>query len=293
MKRLTPEAMYPAGVPDVTARFIAIGDEIRLRILESGSRDAPGVVLLHGWGASAFMHRFALSALAQSGFHAIAVDQRGHGLSAKPVHGDGLYRCEMLTRDLESLLDALRLDRVALVGQSMGGGVALRFALEQPNRVAALGLISPAGLRPIHAARIARLVSPRLLDHFAEFLVPRWLVERLLRLTYGDQSRVTEREIDEYWAPSQFPEFARAMRALVCEFDWEPLPDARLAMLRVPTLLIVGTLDRLIREAPKGVRRLPRARHLVIDGGGHDVNEEYHERVNAELVTFLHSAYVP
>ena len=63
-------------------------------------------------------------------------------------------------------------------------------------------LVSPVGLSAIPAARIARVVSPPMLDRFAPHMVPRWLVARLLRLTYGNPERVTERDIDEYWAPS-------------------------------------------------------------------------------------------
>ena len=247
------------------------------------------MVLVHGWAASAYMHRYAIADLARAGFRAIAVDIKGHGLSDKPTEGEGLYRTEQLLREVEQLIDGVGIDRVALVGQSMGGGLALRLALDQPRRVAALALVSPVGLSGIPAARIARVVSPPMLDRLAPHMVPRWLVARLLRLTYGNPEQVTERDIDEYWAPSQFADYARAMRALVREFDWAPLADESLRNLRVPTLLVLGTADRLLRRVVAAAGRLPRARHVVIQGGGHDVNEEHHERVNAEIVGFLSS----
>jgi len=281
--------MFPAGVPGITTRFVEVGDGIRLRVLESGSRDGEAVLLLHGWGASAYMQRFALPALANEARRVVAIDLRGHGLSDKPTRAQGLYRIEALTRDVQSLLDVLDIGRAALVGHSMGGGVALRLALEQPERVSSLTLISAVGLRPIPASVAARPIAVKALDRVAKYLVPRWLVGRLLRLTYGDPKRVTERDVDEYWAPAQFPNFARAVRALIREFDWEPLSDSRLNELRAPTLVIVGTLDRLISDAPKCVERLPRARHLVVEGGGHALNEEYPERVNDEIIRFLRS----
>ena len=281
--------MYPAGVAGIAVRHVRVESDVRLRVLESGPPQGPPVVLLHGWAASAYMHRYAIADLARAGFRAIAVDIKGHGLSDKPTEGDGLYKTAQLLREVQHLIDDLGIDRVALVGQSMGGGLALRLALEQARRVTALALVSPVGLSAIPAARIARVVSPPMLDRFAPHMVPRWLVARLLRLTYGNPERVTERDIDEYWAPSQFDQYARAMRALVREFDWAPLADAELRTLRVPTLLVLGTEDRLIRGVVAAARRLPRARHLVIEGGGHDVNEEHHGRVDAEIVGFLSS----
>ena len=289
MQRLRPEEMYPAGVADISVRYVRVEPQLTLRVLDSGPPQAPPVVLLHGWAASAYMHRFAIAHLARAGFRAIAVDLKGHGLSDKPIGTQVAYTTERLLGEVMRLLDAMGLERVALVGQSMGGGLALRLALDHPGRVRALALVSPVGLSTIPAARIARVISPRVLDQFASIMVPRWLAATLLRLTYGDPSRVTEREIDEYWAPSQFPNFARAMRALVAEFDWSPLPDERLRALRVRTLLTVGTKDRLIRGAVSAARRLPRAFQLVIEGGGHDVNEEHHERVNSEISRFLSS----
>ena len=291
MARLRPEEMFPAGVAGIGARPVQVGD-VQLRVLESGPRDGRPVLLLHGWGASAYMHRFALPALARAGYRAMAVDLKGHGLSQKPVDADGLYRPECLLREIEGLLDVLGFERTAVVGQSMGGGLALRLALERPGRVVALGLVSPVGLCAIPAARVGRNISPRVLDRFARLMVPRWLVAGALRLTYGDPALVTDRDIDEYWAPSRDPDFARAMRALVCEFDWEPLDDDRLRALRVPTLLIVGSADRLIRGAAAGGARMPGARMLVLDGG-HDVNEELHDRVDSELVRFISSVPWP
>jgi len=281
--------MYPAGHPGIRARRIRLRTGVTLRVLDAGPEEGEPVLLLHGWGACAYMHRFAIDALAGAGWRALALDQRGHGLSEKPIGPDGLYTLDRLLDDLDAAADELGLRRYAVIGQSMGGKVALCHALRHPERVRAAALISPAGLCPIPAANRGRRMSPRLLDHFARLMVPRALVSVLLRMTYGDPSRVTERDVDEYWAPSQFPDYARAMRALICEFDWRPLPDDALARLRTPTMVIVGTRDRLLRGAPGAARRIPGAEALIVNGGGHDVNEEYHEVVNEALVRFLHA----
>ncbi|HEU4657175.1 MAG TPA: alpha/beta hydrolase [Capillimicrobium sp.] len=98
------------------------------------------VVLLHGLTATRRYVVMGSKSLERDGHRVIAYDARGHG--ATPP-GDA-YDYGSLASDLAELLDELELDRVVLAGASMGGHTALRFALEQPERVAALVLITPA-----------------------------------------------------------------------------------------------------------------------------------------------------
>ena len=289
-RRLSPDEMYPAGVPGIATRYLRLRGGLTVRVLESGPEHGPAVLLLHGWGACVYMHRYALPAFAAAGLRAIAIDLRGHGLTDKPEGTPGAYEIERLMQDVRETADALGLRSFALMGQSLGGGVALRLAISHPDRVTKLVLVSPVGLVAIPAARLARRVSPAVLDRFARYLVPRWLVRRLLRMTFGNPSRVTERDVDEYWAPSQFPAYAKAMRALICQIDWEPLPDETLRRLETPTMIVVGSVDRLLRRPDRGAARVAHARVFPVHGGGHAVNEEFHDRVNREAIWFLAAA---
>src|SRR5476651_553026 len=81
---LVPAAMFPAGVPAIRVRYVALPGGLTLRVAEAGDADAPPVLLLHGWGASMYMWRAWFAPLAAAGFRAIAVDLPGHGLSSKP-----------------------------------------------------------------------------------------------------------------------------------------------------------------------------------------------------------------
>ncbi len=105
--------------------------------------DGPPIVLLHGLTAT---HRYVVMGsrlLERSGHRVVAYDARGHGRSS-PAPDPAAYGYERLARDLEAVLDALGLARAALAGASMGAHTALRFALAHPERVAALGLVTPA-----------------------------------------------------------------------------------------------------------------------------------------------------
>jgi 3-oxoadipate enol-lactonase len=106
-------------------------------------RDGIPVVLLHGLTATRRYVVMGSRSLERSGHHVVAYDARGHGRSA-PAPEPHAYTYELLAGDLEAVLDAVGVERAVLAGASMGAHTALRFALEHPERVAALALITPS-----------------------------------------------------------------------------------------------------------------------------------------------------
>ncbi len=110
---------------------------------ESSSPSSPPIVLLHGLTATRRYVVMGSRVLERSGLRVISYDARGHGRSAPPPN-PGAYGYERLSRDLLAILDALDIERAILAGASMGAHTIARFALRHPERVAALGLITPA-----------------------------------------------------------------------------------------------------------------------------------------------------
>jgi len=81
---LGPGEMFPAGDPAYRVSFPRLRSGIRIRAVERGDPDSPAVLLVHGWGCSAYVFRFTMPALAAAGFRVISIDLKGHGLSDKP-----------------------------------------------------------------------------------------------------------------------------------------------------------------------------------------------------------------
>lgn len=278
--------MYPAGAADVSQRVVTLRSGLRLRVVESGAAAASPVLLVHGWGACVYTYRYLLPALSHAGRRAIAFDLRGHGLSAKP-RGAVNYRTAVLLGDVLELFDTLGLAQADVVGHSLGGGVALQLALAAPARVRRLVLAAPVGLSRVRLRRFARIVTPRATDRFARYLTPRWLTSFLLHGAYGDPRRVPNEAIDEYWAPSQFPDYYRAVRALLRAFSWRPLTAAELARIEQPALVILGTADRLIPDACRAATSLGNATVISLPGAGHLGIEECADESNAAVIRFL------
>lgn len=283
---LPPSDWFPAGVPAISTRRITLSTGVTLRVAECGDPQAAPVVFLHGWGASLYTFRHALTLMPREGFRAIAVDLRGYGLSDRPS-AHGAYSLDAYKADLGALLDALSLPRATLVGHSMGGGIALRYALETPERVSALALVNPSNLAPIPWTTILRMVPRRPLEDIGHRLVPRWLVREILRrIAYSEASRPTERDVDEYWAPTQLRGYVRTVRGAIAEFDWRPLSAAESAGLTVSSLVILGAQDRLLKGTKDPASRL-RGAEVVVMEGGHCVHEEYPQAAYMAIAKFL------
>lgn len=292
--RLAPEAMFPAGRADIRVRRATLSDGVTLRVAEAGPPAGTPVLLLHGWGASIYMWRAWFALLAAEGRRVIAIDLPGHGLSDKPANATAYSLAGMVTR-VRDLLDVEGIGRVDIVAQSMAGTIALELALSADAKVATLVLINPACFGRIRLQRLARTVSPTFVDLVLPRLVGRWVVARAHRLVYGDPSKITRHDEDEYWAPSQFPSYSRAMRRLLHEFTWTRPPASlmaeRLRGLASPALVILGTRDRLVRESRPYVAALMSAGAPLavseVSAGGHAVNEELPEDVLRRVLSFM------
>jgi pimeloyl-ACP methyl ester carboxylesterase len=286
MRPLSPAEMFPAGHDDIAVRFVTLVTQTRVRILESGFSGDTDVVMLHGWVASAYSFRHELESLPALGAHCLAVDLRGFGLSDKPSARDS-YTLAAYVADLDALLDEIASPRVVLMGHSMGAGIALAYALSRPDRVRGLVLVCPTGIVPVALVSLPRFVPRVLAAQGGRRLVPRWVARWILRhLAFADSSRATERDVDEYWAPTQLPGFELAARASAEEFDWRPLGDAQLERLAAPTLVILGRKDRLIRDAGAAASRIPGATVYELDAG-HVAHEERFDDTHQLVASFL------
>jgi pimeloyl-ACP methyl ester carboxylesterase len=284
--RLAPQAMFPAQDPDYRTRFETLRTGERVRVIESGSPDGEPVVFFPGWGCPVWDFHETMPAVAGAGFRAIAVDLRGHGLSDKPTEPAGYTTAAMIAHAVD-ILDALRVSRVVLIGHSMGGALATHLALNVPGRVRALALFSAIGCGTARAPQIGRALSPQWTIPLLRASLRRSAVAAGLRILYGANELVTPRNVDEYWAPSQFDEFVPAMRALLHEFRWSCFDAEEMARVAAPGLLVRGSRDPIISRTRDSVPLAKGWRELVIEGAGHLPHDEAPDTVNRALIDLL------
>jgi len=262
--------------------------EGELSTMQAG--EGPPVVLIHGLGASKASFLPTVGALAPH-HRVVAIDLPGFGDSAKPIGAP--YDAPFFAQAVVALLDALGLERASIVGNSMGGRVALELGLAHAERIDRLVLYAPslAWLRDRPWAPLLRLVPPQLgLVHPA----PRPIVEAIARaITPGSGDGWTAAGLDEflrsYLDPRGRAAFYAAARTIYLE---EPHgPDGfwtRLPALEPPGLFVWGRRDPLVPIAfARHVRAaLPDAEHLELDCG-HVPQLERPQAVHDATVRFL------
>ena len=277
---LASDEPYPANDRRVTAHTILLDGE-RVRIVESGQPDAFPVVLLHGWGASAYNFRDVLPALGAAGFHAIAPDLRGHGWSETRVAA-GAWSAAAIADWVRKLLDALGVERCVLVGQSIGGAIAIDAASLMPGRVAAVVLLAPIGFTHVRRVTFARMLGLRYWRPSA----PRWVVSWVVRRIYGIRRRWQERDIEEYWVPLRRRDVVGALLQSVREFDFAPRDPGDSWPGELRMVIRFGELDGLIPHsaATLHARRFQNVDVAVLGGVGHVPAEEVPDEVTALIV---------
>lgn len=288
--RLSPGEMFPAGDPAYRVHYPRLRSGIKVRVVERGDPASPPVLFVPGWGCPVYVYRRNLPVVADAGFRAIAVDIKGHGLSFKPL-GEGEYSLESLVNHIEEILDALELDKPALVGHSMGATLLYHFVSRHPERARSLALLSPVGLSGVPLMWLYRSLTPSFLEPLIRRVRPRTVVKVALKRVYGRRRSFSEEDVDQYWAPTQFPECSLALRQLLHAYDWSAARTRELPMVRLPAMGMWGSLDHLIPADGLDLykRLIPGIVLREIEGAGHIIPEETPEEVNEAVIALLRS----
>ena len=262
------------------------------RYLTAG--EGPPLLLLHGVGDNAFDWQWVMPALAHT-YQVYSLDLPGSGGSAKPLPD---YSPAFFTRFAAAFLNALGVERAAVVGNSLGGLVGLRLALSDPERVAALGLVSSGGL----GREVTYALRSLTLSGYGKLAVawgkrrPGALQRALGRsaLLFARPWRVPREWIKEQYRLARLPGFLEAqlatLRAQVgLRGQREVLVD-RLSHLKVPTLVVWGARDRVLpySQGQEAAARLPEGSLELVPDCGHAPHVEQPERFVSGLGERVH-----
>ena len=254
----------------------------------------PVVLLVHGMAGSSSTWRFVMPALAER-YTVIAPDLLGHGESAKP-RGD--YSLGALASGLRDLMVALGIDRATVVGQSLGGGVAMQFAYQFPERCDRLVLVSSGGLGEEVNVLLRALTLPG-----AEYVLPlacqHWLYDAGVKVG-GWLGRLGLRpgpHIGEIWTnygsladAETRTSFLHTLRSVVDRSGQRVSATDRLYLTSgLPTLIVWGDRDEIIpvHQGHATHAAMPRSRLEIFEGVGHFPHVERPERFVEVLVDFM------
>jgi pimeloyl-ACP methyl ester carboxylesterase len=265
------------------SRFVTV-DGVRLHIRDTGPREGTPVLLLHGFGSS--LHTWEEWArLMEAERRVIRLDLPGFGLTGADPSGD--YSDLRAVALLDALLDQLGVARVDVVGSSMGGRIAWRFAAERPDRVRRLVLMAPDGF----ASRGFTYDKPAgvpLMMRALPYTLPTPLLRGGLAPAYADPGVLTAEVLERYRDMMLAPGVRRAILDRMATQVLVP-PEPILARIAAPTLLLWGEADRMVPapHAADYARILRDSRTVVLPGLGHVPMEEDPARSLAPVTAFL------
>lgn len=255
-----------------------------LKVVDMGTGQA--VVMIHGFGDSAYCYHKNVQALLDSGFRVILVEQPGLGQSDIPPQP---YTCsvENQAEAIRTALDNLGMDRFLLVGHSMGGGIALYLATHYPQRIGKVICIDGACYQP----ESMRLFANPIALSIGKFIVGPWFVRMALNDAFYDKSKVTDAMVAEYAKPLEKQGYMDALAGLARDFFSEKFTAMvqRYEGLSPPLDIIWGEQDKWL--PPEFGRRLAAtvggSRLHMLKEAGHSPHQERPETFNALMVDAL------
>jgi pimeloyl-ACP methyl ester carboxylesterase len=219
------------------------------------------LVLAYGLGGNTGLWAGQIEALARH-YRLMLWDPRGHGQSDSPPQPDQ-YGLQTSAEDLRGLLDHLGITHASIGGQSMGGGIAARFAVAYPDRVAALLIIdsaSASGLPMSAAMRAMRETTIELAEMQGMAAVADYVITANPNLrTQAEASPEARQRLRQMFLDLNPTGYAHTIRALL----EETFPTERLSTLTMPTLVLVGDEDPALEAARLTHQQIP-GTHLVI-----------------------------
>ena len=272
-------AYWPTGITEVPARTLADpgdqfvnvnGLELRYHSWGEPGPDKPVAVLLHGFGNSLQSFRLVAPLLATH-YYVVAVDMPGYGLSAKPVDFD--YQNPNQAQMMKDFIRALGLKNVVVGGHSLGGAIAFRVALDNPD-VIGLVVMNP-GIISTGVPPIARYIFFPMQRIQAKLFGDPEFRANFLRRSFIDPSIVTDEVVRNLSLTSQSEGYLAGMTSLMGQYN-EADEVPMLPQLKVPALIVWGAQDR---GKPAGefeqLRELmPNNTAVLVPTSGHYVQEE-------------------
>lgn len=255
---------------------------------DEGPRDAPSVVLIHGFAASTFTWRNLKRALLEAGYRVIATDQLGSGASARPA--EPIYTTQTQAELILGVLDALGVQQAHFVGHSSGGRVSMQIAILAPERVRSLVAISPEAWATMRPA-IAKWVSIPFLGYVLAFYsTSPALVRAGLQFVSKSNHWIKNEAVKGYAAPLRVrgSALAQVWQARSPKDGIKPVPD-NLSSITQPALVVWGRDDPVFPAADgdKLARTLPNAKLHMLEHVGHIAHEERAEETNHDILKFL------
>ncbi len=264
-------------------KYAEVGGGITMHYHEAGGGERGVVLFVHGSGPGAsgwsnFKGNYPF--LAEHGYRTIVPDTLGYGYSTKPE--EGTFSLDDVAAQYKSLLDAVGVERVSVVGNSQGGAIAIAMALAYPETVDSLVLMAPGALEPRETYMQMEGIKTMIRVLYKEG-ISKETMRKVFTLQLHDASLITDEIIEERYQVAMIQHKDNIARIQVHNLE------DRLSEIQCPVLCFWGTDDKFCPStgAVKIAERCPKSRTMLISRCGHWVMVEYQKLFNGLTLRFL------
>ncbi|SMC44039.1 alpha/beta fold hydrolase [Polynucleobacter kasalickyi] len=258
----------------------------RMHVRDTGPKQAPALILIHGFGAS--LHTWdEWSSTLDKEYRVIRFDLPGFGLTGPDSTGD--YTDDRTNALLLELMRQLQIEQATLIGNSIGGRIAWYFTSQYPAQVNKLVLISPDGFKSPNG-NYGQQPEISSLMYLIQFIMPKFLLKQNLEIAYANPATLTPSMLDQYYELLLAPGVRQAMMQRMQQRVLKD-PKPFLQSIQQPTLLLWGEQDRMIpvENAQDYLSLLPHAELQTLKNTGHLPQEENPAHHLRGLLEFLKS----
>lgn len=274
------------GAPPSQYITLSNGENIHLR--DEGDPDSPAIVLIHGHSEDLHTWNQLVKHLVED-FRVVRFDLRRHGLTGPA--SDNQYGIESYVSDLSMVIENLGIDSCVLLGHSMGGRIAVKYTMQNPDRVRNLVLLAASGT-PRENQDSQPLAMKLMRNPLGRFLIKRMWSRKMAKDTLIDMvnegSLITDEEVDRMWEFSRYP---GSMDAMFREFgmSWDDFTSDEIEKITTNTLLIWGEEDTIC-PVDMGAwynSHLPKSKFIRLPEIGHNPHFECPDVCLDEITSWL------
>ena len=292
-----PKSEIIAKHANGSSQFITLADGSEIHVRDEGNKSGKILVMVHGFNGSLFNYEPLVPYLSKE-YRLISLDLPAHGLTGA-VNSD-LYNQEAYEKVIEEVVEILEIDKFYLVGHSMGGMIAWRYALSNLDQLKGLIIIGSAffaneqefnDFQSINAPPLAfELIESKFFIRLLEFLTPRILVKEGVSQTVYDQSIVTDELVDQFHDIILMEGTRVAIGMLAEDLETNFIADPLdLRKINIPSLILHGEEDNLIDIKFIGhfVEQIPNVELISYSNVGHMPPMEIPEQLANDIEAFI------
>lgn len=274
---------------DESSKFMILEDRSRIHYKDEGNKEGKVLVLVHGFADSLFTFDYMIPEL-ENEFRLVRMDFPAFGLTGKVPSNN--YGPEAFVKVIHEVTNNLGIQKFSIIGNSLGGSAAWRYALNYPEQLEGLILIAAAGIKNEEdkERKLApKAVNSPLTGWLFRYVMPKFMIGNILKNVFVDESLITSKNVDRFHDFLILEGSREAIISMSTSGGYKNNSKVEIRNITTPTLIIHGANDNIIpvRTHEYFLSEIVNSKALIYDGVGHIPMLEAPIRTSKDIKEFM------